>query len=92
MLLFLRDHAVAINGNAEVNLTELIEASLKDLPPPPHWFEEQLSRGNCLVMLDGLDEVADPELRWKVARWVERQVEFRGGNRFLVSSRPNGYR
>ena len=43
-------------------------------------------------MLDGLDEVADPDLRLKVVRWVERQVQFLGANRFVVSSRPNGYR
>jgi predicted NACHT family NTPase len=43
-------------------------------------------------MLDGLDEVDDPDLRRKVVRWVERQAEFLGANRFLVSSRPNGYR
>jgi predicted NACHT family NTPase len=43
-------------------------------------------------MFDGLDEVADPVLRHAVAEWVERQVQVLGANRFLVSSRPNGYR
>ena len=43
-------------------------------------------------MFDGLDEVADPALRLKVVQWVEHHVEIFGANRFLVSSRPNGYR
>src|SRR5215471_8978962 len=88
VLLFLRDHAAAIGRNADIKLTELIEASLKDLPPPARWFRDRLSNGKCLIMFDGLDEVADPDLRLK----VERQVEFLGANRFVVSSRPNGYR
>jgi hypothetical protein len=34
------------------------------------------------------DVGAEPDLR----RWVERQVEFLAANRFVVASRPNGYR
>ena len=90
--MFLRDHAAAIGANPEIKLTDLIETSLKDLPPPKGWFNHRLQKGKCLIMLDGLDEVADPDLRRKVVRWVEHQVEFLGANRFLVSSRPNGYR
>ncbi len=71
VLLFLRDHAAAIGTNPEVKLTELIETSLKDLPPPKGWFSHRIQKGKCLIMLDGLDEVADPDLRRKVVRWVE---------------------
>ena len=92
VLLFLRDYAATIGANADIKLAELIEASLKDLPPPARWFQDRLGKGKCLIMFDGLDEVADPDLRLKVVRWVERQVEVLGANRFLVSSRPNGYR
>jgi hypothetical protein len=92
VLLFLRDHAAAIGVNPEIRLAELVAASLKHVPPPAGWFERRLEKGNCLVMFDGLDEVADPSLRRKVVHWLERQVEATGGNRFLVSSRPNGYR
>lgn len=88
VLLFLREHAAAIGANADVRVTDLIDASLRDLPPPKSWFQTRLGRGKCLIMLDGLDEVADPGLRYKVVRWVERQVESLGANRFLVSSRP----
>lgn len=92
LLLFLRDHATTIEINSEVTLTELAEQSLKNLPPPPGWFQRRLKGGQCLVMLDGLDEVANPDVRRKVVRWVERQVETFGANRFLLTSRPNGYR
>ena len=92
ILLFLREHAAAIAANPDVKLAELVEASLKNLPPPAGWFAKQLTRGKCVVMLDGLDEVADAAVRKKTVRWVEKQVETLGANRFLVSSRPNGYR
>ncbi len=92
VLLFLRDHSAAIAANPQVPLTELIEATLKDVPPPPRWFASRLTSGKCLIMLDGLDEVADPALRAKVVLWVERQRDIHGANRFLLSSRPNGYR
>jgi len=92
VLLLLRDHAAAIGANAGTKLADLIEASLKDEPPPAQWFVDRLRKSKCLIMLDGLDEVADPGLRRKVVDWVERQVEVFGLNQFLVSSRPNGYR
>lgn len=92
LLIFLREHAAAIGASPDTRLDDVIFASLKDIPPPAGWLARRLQRGKCLVMLDGLDEVADVELRRKVVVWVERQVQLFGANRFLVSSRPNGYR
>ncbi len=43
-------------------------------------------------MLDGLDEVADPAQRKLLADWVERQMKACGQNRFIITSRPFGYR
>ena len=59
---------------------------------PADWFEKQLEAGRCLIMLDGLDEVADLETRKQVVKWVERQMTDHGKNRFLITSRPHGYR
>lgn len=28
------------------------------IKPPQNWFEERLKNGNCLILLDGLDEMA----------------------------------
>ena len=59
---------------------------------PPEWIEHRLNKGKCLVLLDGLDEVADPEQRQQVVQWVEQQMIAYGKNRFVVTSRPFGYR
>ncbi|MGD9100726.1 MAG: transcriptional regulator, partial [Anaerolineae bacterium] len=106
LLLFLRDHAKAIGdqgpetaaeaqGEPALTLAQAVRDSLaKTLGPsaPAGWFEGQLERGRCLVMLDGLDEVADLETRQRVVKWVERQMVAYARNRFIITSRPHGYR
>lgn len=95
ILLFLRDHAKAIGGEESYGLIEAIKADLahfKGQQPPTGWFEGYLERGGCLLLLDGLDEVADPELRRQVVAWAEDQMAAFGKNRFVVTSRPSGYR
>ena len=59
---------------------------------PAGWFEKQLTKGRCLVMLDGLDEVSNAALLSKVVEWVQQQINNHGNNRFIITSRPFGYR
>jgi hypothetical protein len=94
VLLFIRDHAAAIGSNPSQTIADVAEEAAKKMgiPSPAGWFGRELDRGRCLVMLDGLDEVADAALRKTVAEWVENQLQSFGANRFLVSSRPFGYR
>ncbi|MGI9060690.1 MAG: NACHT domain-containing protein [Ktedonobacteraceae bacterium] len=64
ILLFLRDHVQSINEQADYTLVNAIQDHLthwKQQTPPEGWFQRQLRLGRCLVMLDGLDEVADPQ-------------------------------
>ena len=60
--------------------------------PPSGWFERELERSRCLVLLDGLDEVADPRQRQIVVDWVQQQMVAYARNRFVITSRPHGYR
>jgi predicted NACHT family NTPase len=57
----------------------------------PGWFEQKLRDGRCLVLLDGLDEVAREDDRAKVSAWAEGQIRQYPGNDFVISSRPQGY-
>ncbi len=61
------------------------------LNPLPGFFENKLKKGECLVLLDGLDEVADQTERVKMAEWVDAQITIYPDNRFIVTSRPAGY-
>ena len=44
------------------------------LKPPENWFATQLNKGNAIVLLDGLDEVADVKKRQKISAWVDQQI------------------
>ena len=94
ILLYLRDHVAAIVADPNVALTALLRSTLGELRPaePDGWFEQRLRDGECVVLLDGLDEVARPEDRRKVASWAERQIRQYPGNDYVITSRPQGYR
>ena len=94
ILLYLRDHVAAIVADPNVALTALLRSTLGELRPaePDGWFEQRLRDGECVVLLDGLDEVARPEDRRKVASWAERQIRQYPANDYVITSRPQGYR
>ncbi|MBD2208235.1 NACHT domain-containing protein [Calothrix sp. FACHB-1219] len=52
------------------------------------WFQQELKKGRCLIMLDGLDEVADDQEREKVVNWIKEQTEEYDQNSFILTSRP----
>jgi predicted NACHT family NTPase len=58
----------------------------------PGFFDAQLSAHRCLVLLDGLDEVADESQRRAVSRWIAEQSRAYGRNPFVVTCRPAGFR
>jgi hypothetical protein len=93
VLLYLRDHAMVILDNPAVSVAGLLRAGLGDVgaDEPPGWLEHKLREGRCLVLLDGLDEVARQGDRIKVSAWAEGQIRQYPGNDFVVSSRPKGY-
>lgn len=94
ILLYLRDHVTVITSTPDVALPGLVRDTLGRYGPdePQGWFEQRLHNGACLVLLDGLDEVARPEDRRGVADWVERQIRQYPKNDYVITSRPQGYR
>jgi formylglycine-generating enzyme required for sulfatase activity len=73
-------------------IAEFFRNSVGDLPLG-RLMERALAEGRALVLLDGLDEVADAGLRRTT---VDRVVNFyclhRQGNKFVLTSRIVGYR
>lgn len=94
ILLFLREHAQAIIHDERVTVPDLVRSTLSRLrgKEPPGWLERQLEKGRCLVMFDGLDEVAHPDHRRRIVEWVQRQVNEYSNNYYILTSRPHGYR
>lgn len=93
VLLLLRESAALITREPELGLAKVISAHLEGIldPIPAGWFEQQFAAGNCVVMFDGLDEVALQEHRQSVVDWVARQIARYPLNDFLITSRPHGY-
>ena len=61
------------------------------MQPRSGFFENALQSGRCLVLLDGLDEVADETERRQMSEWVDQLVTVYPKNRYVVTSRPPGY-
>ncbi|MGY0018784.1 NACHT domain-containing protein [Streptomyces sp. cg35] len=93
VLLYLRSVADDLVANERLPLADVIRSGLGRYAQeePPGWFEERLEAGDCLVLLDGLDEVADLLDRRIVVNWVERQIKEYPGNDYVITSRPRGY-
>ena len=58
---------------------------------PDDFCSRQLNAHDCIVLFDGLDEVADPLKRGRAAEAIATFVRYYRGNRFVISSRPRGY-
>ncbi|GAA1718291.1 hypothetical protein GCM10009745_78850 [Kribbella yunnanensis] len=92
LLLYLRDHVQEIVSNPGVTVPQLLAdvTWLKGMVTAD-WFERCLERGRCVVMLDGLDEVAVEDHRQLTSQWVRQQVTRYPENHFILTSRPYGY-
>ncbi|BAY47656.1 hypothetical protein SAMD00079811_52750 [Scytonema sp. HK-05] len=64
--------------------------SVKKLPPG--FFEYWLEDGRALILLDGLDEVAETAKRYEVVQRIELFLKQFQQNRAIITSRPAGYR
>lgn len=71
------------------HLREMLAGERVELPRG--FFDPYLEDGRAVVLLDGLDEVADPDLRRRVARLVEAFTVAYPACRFIVTSRIVGY-
>ncbi|MGI5420341.1 NACHT domain-containing protein [Actinomadura luteofluorescens] len=92
VLLYLRDHAEEIAAGEPEGLAQIaVTAPWLNGAVSAEWLEERLARGQCVVLLDGLDEVADSGDRSRVVQWVEDQISRYPANAFVVTSRPVGY-
>lgn len=92
IILTLIEHAseIQINNPPLPNLVEGYYKS-KGLTLPLRSIEKQLLHGDCVVLMDGLDQVAAIDLRQKIVDWVQIQMSAYPRNHFIVSSRKRGY-
>jgi hypothetical protein len=96
ILLFLRQQVKTILAERPA-LADLVQHHFNvskyysNLQPPKQWLQRQLNAGNCLILLDGLDEVANAEERQQISTWIDEQTVNYPLCPFVVTSRPQGY-
>jgi formylglycine-generating enzyme required for sulfatase activity len=91
---FLRHHRPQDDGtDGHALLLEYICTAYRNerIPLPDDFFDKWLESGRTVIFLDGLDEVADPDLRRRVSRLVEAFTLAYSDCRFVVTSRVVGY-
>src|SRR4029077_16147229 len=58
---------------------------------PEDFFAQPLEEKRAVILLDGMDEVAEAQVRQRVARIIEKFAVRYPGTRFVVTSREVGY-
>lgn len=92
ILIRIRD--LAFNSNLSIldYLRQFAEGTLSCEKLPGEFFETFLRDGKALILLDGLDEVADEGRRQDIVQKIDNFLGQYGQNRAIVTSRPAGYR
>jgi HEAT repeat protein/energy-coupling factor transporter ATP-binding protein EcfA2 len=88
----IRDFEQNLNLNIVDYLHRFAESNLTTNQLPPDFFKHWLNRGKALIMLDGVDEVADTSKRYKVVEKINSFLHQYQGNIALITSRPSGYK
>jgi HEAT repeat protein len=91
VLIQVAEYARAYEHDNTLHLTEYIETELAPRPEFGSYLKQAITKGKCLVILDGLDEVADSRLRMQITNRIQEMVASFSNNRFLVTSRVVGY-
>jgi len=79
--------------DAPALLPRLLAQQTRDLAVPldEYFFELQLTRGPCLLLVDGLDEAPNEAARETVSRLIEKAAHAWPNCRFVVTTRPKAY-
>ena len=94
LFLPLREHSSRLKDQRDYSLVDAANMQIHKWKQsiPPEWIEGLLQKGRCLVLLDGLDEIADTGHRQQMVDWAQDQMLAYPKNRFVITSRPLGYR
>jgi len=83
---FLPLRELSIGESLSSNLSAWSERNYLIIEPAV--FDSWLDGDPSLVLLDGLDEVSDPQERKEVCRWVGKMIGVFSKAKFVVTSRP----
>ncbi|WP_017662424.1 sister chromatid cohesion protein PDS5 [Baaleninema simplex] len=92
ILIRIRDWARNLENSPIDYAKKFTEKTLHAGEVPTGFFEYWLETGRALILLDGLDEVANEAKRYEVVQRIENFLEKYHKNPAIVTSRPAGYK
>ncbi|MHB8595704.1 MAG: NACHT domain-containing protein [Ktedonobacteraceae bacterium] len=90
VFLSLQDSATLIESRANFSLVDAVCEHMQRRwrqTVPRAWVHELVTTGQCVILLDGLDAVADPLTRKHTAAWVQQQMRLYQQHWFIVATR-----
>ncbi len=57
---------------------------------PEKWLLRNLKNGNCLILIDGVDELESDKSRLIFIDWLSNELRRNKNNKFLITSRQHG--
>ncbi|GEM_PF-6938100 len=91
VLIRIANYAKAYEHDGTLHLIEYVEKELTPRPEFGRYLRHEIESGECLIILDGLDEVTNPSLRIQVTDRIQEMVASFSANRYMVTSRIVGY-
>lgn len=76
-----------------LHIADCLEKQCVDLgfPMGGGFFRDVVTKGPCLLLLDGLDEAPNDALRAAMARLIDRAARAWTNTRFVITTRPKAY-
>ena len=91
VLIRVANYARAFEQDSTLHVIEYVAQELTPRPEFGQFLKRAVHEGSCLIIFDGLDEVADLTLRMRVTDQIQTTVAGFSNNQFLVTSRIVGY-
>ncbi|MBW4470693.1 MAG: HEAT repeat domain-containing protein [Stenomitos rutilans HA7619-LM2] len=92
ILIRIRDWARTPDVTIPEYARQFAETTMSCKPLPKGFFEHWLNNGRALILLDGLDEVAEEAKRYHLVQCIENFLGQYPLNRAIITSRPAGYK
>ena len=91
ILIRIANYAKALEKDTTLHLIDYVERELIPRQDFGRFLRYSIENGECLIILDGLDEVSNRGLRVQVTDQIQKLVAVYESNQFLVTSRIVGY-
>jgi predicted NACHT family NTPase len=90
VFLSLHDSSALLESRADFSLVDAVCEHMQRRwrqTVPRAWVNELVTAGQCVILLDGLDAIANPLTRKRTAIWVQQQMHLYQQHWFIVATR-----